>query len=90
MLECTVSATPSATPLSLLNPADLFSLFSRVEPTHKSKIVEYLQKEGAVLAMVSGGRVYLGCVMLYPLPLLHPHTSPHTPLSPHTDWRWCQ
>lgn len=24
-----------------------------MEPTHKSKIVEYLQKEGAVLAMVS-------------------------------------
>ena len=28
-------------------------LFSRVEPAHKSKIVEYLQKEDAVSAMVS-------------------------------------
>lgn len=28
-------------------------LFARVEPTHKSKIVEYLQGEGEISAMVS-------------------------------------
>ena len=30
-----------------------FRLFSRVEPAHKSKIVGYLQDDGAVSAMVS-------------------------------------
>ena len=30
-------------------------LFARVEPAHKSKIVEYLQAEGEISAMVSCG-----------------------------------
>ena len=31
-------------------------LFARVEPAHKSKIVEYLQADGEISAMVSVGR----------------------------------
>ncbi len=31
-------------------------LFSRVEPAHKSKIVEYLQSDGEISAMVSENR----------------------------------
>lgn len=31
-------------------------LFARVEPAHKSKIVEYLQADGEISAMVSMGR----------------------------------
>ena len=34
----------------------LSRLFSRVEPAHKSKIVGYLQDDGAVSAMVSKGK----------------------------------
>ena len=38
-------------------------LFSRVEPAHKSKIVDYLQKDGSVAAMVRGGLLYCQWVL---------------------------
>ena len=56
----------------------LSRLFSRVEPAHKSKIVGYLQDDGAVSAMVSRGNMtmILLCgayqsLMLWTAPMLH-------------------
>ena len=36
-------------------------LFARVEPVHKSKIVEYLQEAGEISAMVRLVRMCLSC-----------------------------
>ncbi len=55
------------TPAEQSKACETAKLFSRVEPAHKSKIVDYLQKAGAVAAMVSvcEGVCAFVCVVLF-------------------------
>lgn len=41
------------TPVEQADACRTAKLFSRVEPAHKSKIVDYIQQDGSVAAMVS-------------------------------------
>jgi len=63
--ESTVGLSYTGREFDELSPSDQAAavrrarLFARVEPTHKSKIVEYLQADGEITAMVC-----LSCILL--------------------------
>jgi Ca2+ transporting ATPase len=66
-------------------------LFARVEPTHKSKIVEYLQAADEIVAMVCSGLFYLSAFSLTELEssmLICVSDTSNTIVF--LDWGWCQ